>query len=78
MRVLNVTGATYAKFSAVVGSLGTPTVVYYAQSMSNLLDAHVLFQDRDVALNVAFGGGISVSTLTTDFPAAIEATVNIS
>lgn len=78
MRIISQIAASYAKFSSVVASLGTPRTVYYAQSSGNLLDAHLLFEDRDVALNVAFSGGIATSTLTNEFPSAIEANVTIS
>ena len=76
--IINQNAASYAKFTNVLGSLGTPRVVYYAQSGGNLLDAHVTFEDPDVALNVTFAGGIATSALTNDFPSAIEASVTIT
>ena len=77
MRIVNLGGASYAKFTNVLNALGTQVTLFYFQNGGFVLDVHVLFEDEDVALNATLSS-VATTTFTTDFPVAIEAVVTIS
>lgn len=72
---MKITCAEYAGFKSVVTELTAPTKVFYLGDASSTLTTLIIAYYSASPFNVAIfksTGGVLISTVTTDYPAAVR------